>query len=119
MPLCFEWHTPCFLARGLMLIPIGKQFPAMPTQSYPHTYCANPTDPVQEALRPIMNLPFLIRAACALLSVIVPMWLTTLMPADSAFFLNMEMIRFSTWQWIMVAGSLMISLVMARVLTRQ
>ncbi len=65
-----------------------------------------------------MKTQLLLRASCALLSVIVPMWLIMHMPSDSAFSPAWQHPTFDGWHAMMMVGSLIIMLVTARFFVR-
>lgn len=65
-----------------------------------------------------MNLSLLTRSIFASICVAGPLWLTTHLPSNSAFATPQNFTNFLGWQGALVVGSVVISLLMARLLAR-
>lgn len=58
------------------------------------------------------------RSVFALLCGVGALWMTTHLPSGSAFAVSQNLSHFYGWQGALVVGSLIMSLIMARLLTR-
>lgn len=65
-----------------------------------------------------MNSNIHYRLLLALLSVIGPMWLTTHMPSDSAFATTLSFTSIEPWHALIMAASLGLSVITARLFAR-
>ena len=65
-----------------------------------------------------LNLSMLLRSIVASVCVAGPLWLTTHLPSGSAFATQQSFTSFFGWQGALVVGSLLVSLLMARLLAR-
>jgi hypothetical protein len=61
-----------------------------------------------------MNMNLTVRSIVAMLCVMGPLWLTTHLPSESAFAVQQNLSQFFGWQGALVLGSVLMSLLMAR-----